>query len=47
MRETDAIQESLFTVSKLEDFVLMDYPLRAVRLLANEALARLNGLFDT
>lgn len=47
MRGTDAMQESLFTVSKLEDFVPMDHPLRAVRLLVNEALARLNGLFDT
>lgn len=47
MRGTDAMQESLFTVSKLEDFVPTDHPLRAVRLLVNEALARLNGLFDT
>jgi len=44
MRGTDAMQESLFTVSKLEDFVPMDHPLRAVRLLVNEALTRLNGL---
>jgi len=43
MRGTDAMQESLFTVSKLEDFVPMDHPLRAVRLLVNEALVRLNG----
>ena len=31
MRVTDIIQESLFTVAKLEDFVLRDHPLRAVR----------------
>jgi transposase len=47
VRGTDEMQESLFTVSKLEDFVPADHPLRAVRLLVNEALARLNGLFDT
>lgn len=47
MRGTDAMQESLFTVSKLDDFVPKDHPLRAVRLLVNEALTRLNGLFDT
>ena len=46
MRGTDAIQESLFTVSKLDDFVPADHPLRAIRQLANEALVRLNGLFD-
>ena len=46
MRGTDAMQESLFTVTKLEDFVPVDHPLRAVRLLVNEALLRLNGLFD-
>ena len=47
MRGTDAMQESLFTVSKLEDYVPTDHPLCAVRLLVNEALARLNGLFDS
>ena len=47
MRGSDVMQESLFTVSKLEDFVPADHPLRAIRLLVNEALARLNGLFGT
>lgn len=41
------MQESLFTVSKLDDFVPADHPLRPVRLLVNEAFSRLNGLFDT
>ncbi len=41
------MQEALFTVSKLEDFVPTDHPLRAVRSLVNEALLRLNGLFNT
>lgn len=46
MRGSDVMQESLFTVSKLEDFVPADHPLRGIRLLVNEALARLNGLFS-
>jgi transposase len=40
------MQESLFTVAKLEDFVPADHPLRPIRLLVNEALGRLNGLFN-
>ena len=46
MRVTDGMQESLFTVAKLEDFVPLDHPLRAIRVLVNEALGRLNGLFN-
>ena len=33
---------SLFTVAKLEDFVPADHPLRHVRALDDEVLARLN-----
>lgn len=40
MRGSDGMQEALFTVSKLEDFVPTDHPLRAVRWLVNEALVR-------
>lgn len=40
------MQESLFTVAKLDDFVPSDHPLRAVQILVNEALGRLNGLFN-
>jgi len=40
------MQEALFTVAKLEDFVPADHPLRAIRTLVNEALVRLNGLFN-
>lgn len=47
MRGADGMQESLFTVVKLDDFVPTDHPLRAVRTLVNEALARLNSLFNT
>lgn len=46
MRGGDDIQEGLFSFSKLEDFVPADHPLRAVRLMVNEALAGLNGLFN-
>jgi transposase len=46
MRGSDAMQESLFMVAKLEDFVPVDHPLRPMRLLVNEALAKLNGLFN-
>lgn len=47
MRGSDAMQESLFMVNKLDDFVPADHPLRPIRLLVNEALTRLNGLFNT
>ena len=40
------MQESLFTVAKLDDFVPTDHPLRSVRTLVNEALGRLNSLFN-
>jgi transposase len=47
MRGTDGMQEALFTVAKLEDFVPGGHPLRPIRLLVNEALGRLSGLFNT
>jgi transposase len=46
MRGTDGMQESLFTMAKLEDFVPSDHPLRAIQIVVNEALGRLNGLFN-
>jgi len=46
MRGSDGMQEALFTVAKLEDFVPSDHPLRPIRLLVNEALSQLNGLFN-
>jgi len=30
MRGSDGMQEALFTMSKLEDFVPMDHPLRSI-----------------
>lgn len=47
MRGSDGMQEALFTVAKLEDFVPADHPLRPIHALVNEALSRLNGLFNT
>lgn len=46
MRGVDEMQESLFTIAKLEDFVPADHPLRPLRELVNEVLKRLNGLFN-
>ena len=46
MRGPDAMQESLFTVAKLDDFVPPDHPLRAIRLLVNEALAAMSARFN-
>lgn len=46
MRGTDGMQESLFTVAKLEDFVPRDHPLRPIRLLVNEALERMSERFN-
>ena len=46
MRGSDGMQESLFMMSKLDDFVPSDHPLRAIQVLVNEALVRLNGLFN-
>lgn len=40
------MQEALLTVSKLEDFVPADHPLRAIRLLVDQALGGLNSLFN-
>lgn len=46
MRGTDVFMEQLFTVKRLEDFVPADHPLRPVRAMVNEALQRLDGLFE-
>ena len=41
------MQEGLFTLAKLDDFVPADHPLRAIHGLVNEALVGFNGLFNT
>lgn len=45
MRGADTFTESLFSIRKLEDFVPATHPLRAIRKMANEALAKMNPLF--
>lgn len=47
MRGSDEFTEQLFTVKRLEDFVPTDHPLRPVRLMVNQALARMDGLFSS
>jgi len=42
MRGGDSMQESPFTVSKLDDFVPADHPLRALRVLVNDLLVAMN-----
>ena len=44
MRGADRIQERLFTVTRLDNFVPADHPLRPIRRWVNEALKGLSGL---
>ena len=46
MREADTFTESLFTMQKLEDFVLADHPLRPIRQMVNAALVKMDVLFS-
>ena len=46
MRGADITQESLFSTIHLETFVPAKHPMRAIRLLFNEAMKRINGLLD-
>lgn len=45
MRGPDTFTESLFTVKKLDEFVPAAHPLRAIRVMVNEALEGLEDLF--
>ena len=47
MRGSDGMQEGLFTLAKLDDFVPLDHPLRAIRRVVNGALGGLNELFNS
>ncbi|SEE92522.1 hypothetical protein SAMN02787142_5509 [Burkholderia sp. WP9] len=46
MRGGDTLTESLFLLRKLDDFVPKSHPLRSIRVMANEALAKMDRLFD-
>ncbi len=45
MRGTDTFTESLFTMRRLDDFVPKSHPLRPIRTMANQALAKMDRLF--
>jgi transposase len=47
MRGADVMQESLFTVKRLEDFVPQAHPLRDIRELLNIALKQMDADFNT
>ena len=45
MRGSDTFTESLFSIKKLDDFVPASHPLRAIRVMVNDALTNLEDLF--
>jgi hypothetical protein len=47
MSASDTYTESLFTMSKLEDFIPQSHPLRPIRKMVNEALAHLEGFLTS
>lgn len=46
MRGTDSYTEGLFTMRRLDDFVPASHPLRRIRVMVNEALAKMDELFS-
>ena len=46
MRGSDTYTEGLFTMRRLDDFVPANHPLRRIRVMVNEALAKMDGLFS-
>lgn len=46
MRGPDGCTESMFTMSRLDDFVPANHPLRPIRLWLNEALTRMDEVFS-
>lgn len=46
MRGPDTFTEGLFTMRRLDDFVPADHPLRRIRVMLNEVLAKMAGLFS-
>lgn len=47
MRGSDSFTEGLFSMRRLDDFVPANHPLRRIRVMVNEALVKMNGLFST
>jgi Transposase and inactivated derivatives len=46
MRGPDSFTEGLFTMRRLDDFVPANHPLRRIRLMVNESLAKMDELFS-
>jgi transposase len=46
MRGADTFTESLFSMRHLDDFVPADHPLRVIRVMVNNALVNMDGLFS-
>lgn len=46
MRGADGYTESMFTMSRLDDFVPANDPLRAIRLWLNDALTHMDLVFS-
>jgi transposase len=46
MRGTDSFTEGLFSMHRLDDFVPANHPLRRIRVMVNEALVKMDGLFS-
>jgi len=46
MRGSDSYTEGLFTMRRLDDFVPANHPLRRIRVMVNEALAKMDELFS-
>ena len=44
MRGADTFNESLVTLSHLEDFIAADHPLRSIRAMVNEALVKMTPM---
>ena len=47
MRGADRFTESLFTLSRLKDFIPADHPLRPIRAMVNQALVQMDALFSS
>jgi transposase len=46
MRGSDSFTEGLFSMRRLDDFVPANHPLRRIRVMVNEALLKMDGLFS-
>ena len=46
MRGSDVFTEGLFSMRRLDDFVPANHPLRRIRVMVNEALVKMDGLFS-